>query len=210
MLFGSTSLCWRFGSSEHIECYWSWLCGLHCSPEFNKGKESLLGKRMVQNKTTICTRKLYETLKTKWVKKKMFWGWMIGHLRSYSRFVPLQSLNAGNSHFSQCFSLRYATWPLHVQWNSCWPPVFTVGPHNLYMWPTDGSHVALWKLNCGSISCANVQFRVQCCILRGPGGKHIVDVVPRGTELEPQVKTGSWAGRTHNNPHVKSAGVYCA
>jgi len=27
--------------------------------------------------------------------------------------------------------------------------------------------------------------------------EHIVDVVPGGTELEPQVKTGSWEGRTH-------------
>ena len=33
------------------------------------------------------------------------------------------------------------------------------------------------------------------CILRCPGGERIVDVVPRRTELEPQVKTGSWAGR---------------
>jgi hypothetical protein len=35
-----------------------------------------------------------------------------------------------------------------------------------------------------------------CCILRGPGGERIVDVVPGGTELEPQVKTGIWAGCT--------------
>ena len=46
------------------------------------------------------------------------------------------------------------------------------------------------------------------CILRGPSGEHIVDVVPGGTELEPQVKTGSWAGRyTRGNPHVKCTGV---
>jgi len=52
---------------------------------------------------------------------------------------------------------------------------------------------------------------LKCCILRGPDGERIVDVVPRGTELEPQVKTGSWAGRTHSqNPHVKCTGVYCA
>ena len=37
-----------------------------------------------------------------------------------------------------------------------------------------------------------------CCILRGPGGERTVDFVPGGTELEPQVKTGSWAGRTHS------------
>jgi hypothetical protein len=36
------------------------------------------------------------------------------------------------------------------------------------------------------------------CILRGPGGERIVDVVPGGTELEPLVKTGSWAGFTHS------------
>jgi hypothetical protein len=36
-----------------------------------------------------------------------------------------------------------------------------------------------------------------CRILRGPGEERIVDVVPGGTELESQVKTGSWAGRTH-------------
>jgi hypothetical protein len=34
-------------------------------------------------------------------------------------------------------------------------------------------------------------------ILRGPGGERIVDI-PGGTELELQVKTGSWAGRTHS------------
>jgi len=48
-----------------------------------------------------------------------------------------------------------------------------------------------------------------CCILRGPGGESIVDVVPWGTEFELRVKTGSWAGRTRNNPHVKCTGVYC-
>jgi len=36
-----------------------------------------------------------------------------------------------------------------------------------------------------------------CCILRGPGGEGILDVVPRGTELGTQVKKGSRAGRTH-------------
>ena len=30
-----------------------------------------------------------------------------------------------------------------------------------------------------------------CCILGGPGVERIVDVVPEGTELELQVKTGS-------------------
>lgn len=32
---------------------------------------------------------------------------------------------------------------------------------------------------------------LHCCILRGLGGERIVDVVPRGMELKPQVKTGS-------------------
>ena len=36
-----------------------------------------------------------------------------------------------------------------------------------------------------------------CCIL-GPGGERVVDVVPGRTKLEPQVKTRSWAGRTHS------------
>jgi len=29
-------------------------------------------------------------------------------------------------------------------------------------------------------------------------GERVMDVVPRGTELELKVKTGSWAGRTHS------------
>ena len=40
--------------------------------------------------------------------------------------------------------------------------------------------------------------RYICSIQRGPGGERIVDVIPGGTELELQVKTGSWAGRTHS------------
>ena len=35
------------------------------------------------------------------------------------------------------------------------------------------------------------------CTLSGPDGERLVDVVPGGTELEPQVKTGSWEGSTH-------------
>jgi len=41
-------------------------------------------------------------------------------------------------------------------------------------------------------------FAIKGCILRGPGGERIVGVVPGGTELEAQVKTGSWAGCTHS------------
>ena len=53
---------------------------------------------------------------------------------------------------------------------------------------------------------------LKCCTLRGPGGERILVVVPGGTELEPQVKTGSWAGRTRTliNPQVERTGVYCA
>jgi len=39
---------------------------------------------------------------------------------------------------------------------------------------------------------------LHCCVLRCPGGEHIVDVVPGEIELEPQVRKGSWAGRTHS------------
>jgi len=41
-----------------------------------------------------------------------------------------------------------------------------------------------------------------CCILLGPGGESIVDVVPGGTELVLLVKMGSWAGRTHSPRQV--------
>jgi len=41
-------------------------------------------------------------------------------------------------------------------------------------------------------------FNHKCCILLGPSGEGIVDVVPTGTELEPQVKSGSWAGCTRS------------
>jgi len=45
----------------------------------------------------------------------------------------------------------------------------------------------------------HIIYKLCCCILRGPGGERIVDVVPGGTELEPQVKKGSWAGHTHTH-----------
>jgi hypothetical protein len=32
-----------------------------------------------------------------------------------------------------------------------------------------------------------------CCILRGPGGEHIVDVVPGGTELKLHIVSYSFA-----------------
>ena len=50
---------------------------------------------------------------------------------------------------------------------------------------------------------------MMCCILRGPGGERIVDVVPRGTELELQLRRGvGQAAHICNNLHVKSTGVY--
>jgi hypothetical protein len=43
-----------------------------------------------------------------------------------------------------------------------------------------------------------------CCILHGPGGECIMDVVPRGTELELQLRRGAGqAAHTCNNPHIK-------
>jgi hypothetical protein len=48
-----------------------------------------------------------------------------------------------------------------------------------------------------------------CCILRGPGGEHIEDIVPAGTEHELQLRRGvGKAAHTRNNPHVKCVGVY--
>jgi len=46
---------------------------------------------------------------------------------------------------------------------------------------------------------------IMCCIRCGPGQERILDIVPGGTELGTQVKTGSRAGRTHtlNNPQVE-------
>jgi len=47
------------------------------------------------------------------------------------------------------------------------------------------------------------------CILGGPGGERIMDVFPRGTELELQLRRGvGQASHTCNNPHVKCTGVY--
>ena len=48
-----------------------------------------------------------------------------------------------------------------------------------------------------------------CCILRGPGGERIMDVVPRGTELELQLRlVVGQAAHICNNLHVKSTLVY--
>jgi len=44
-----------------------------------------------------------------------------------------------------------------------------------------------------------------CCILRGPGWEHILDIVPGGTELGTQDKTGSRAGRTHPQQSPKKS-----
>jgi len=48
-----------------------------------------------------------------------------------------------------------------------------------------------------------------CCILHGPGGERIMDVVPRGTELELQLRRGvGQAAHICNNLHIKSTEVY--
>ena len=48
-----------------------------------------------------------------------------------------------------------------------------------------------------------------CCNLRGPVWEHILEIVPGGTELGTQVKTGSRAGRTHilSNLQIECTGV---
>jgi len=48
-----------------------------------------------------------------------------------------------------------------------------------------------------------------CCILGGPSGERIMDVVPSGAELEFQLRWGiGKASHTFNNPHVKCTVVY--
>ena len=48
-----------------------------------------------------------------------------------------------------------------------------------------------------------------CCILRGPDGECIVDVVPGGTELELQLRRAvGQAAHTRNNPHINCTGVF--
>ena len=61
--------------------------------------------------------------------------------------------------------------------------------------------------------CIDKYFRLctacRCCILGGPGGKPIMDVVPRGTELELQLRRG--VGQVLypcNNIQIKCTGVY--
>ena len=44
---------------------------------------------------------------------------------------------------------------------------------------------------------ARIRIKI-CCIQRGPGGKRIVNVLLGRTELEPQVKSGSWADCTRS------------
>jgi len=47
------------------------------------------------------------------------------------------------------------------------------------------------------------------CILHGPSGQHIMDVVPGGTELELQLRRGvEQAAHTRNNPHINCTGVF--
>ena len=44
-----------------------------------------------------------------------------------------------------------------------------------------------------------------CCILGGPGGEHIMDVVPRGTELELQLD--GELGRPHTHAIIPTSSV---
>ena len=48
-----------------------------------------------------------------------------------------------------------------------------------------------------------------CCILHGPGGERIMNVVPGGTQLDLQLRWGIGQGvHTRKNRHVKCTGVY--
>jgi hypothetical protein len=48
-----------------------------------------------------------------------------------------------------------------------------------------------------------------CCIVHGPSGERIMDIVPGGTERELQLRRGvGQAAHTRNNPHVKCIGIY--
>ena len=62
---------------------------------------------------------------------------------------------------------------------------------------------------CMNIEAVIIKIMAFCCICCGPGQERILDIVPGGTELGTQVKTGSRAGRTHtlNNPQVEYTGV---
>ena len=61
--------------------------------------------------------------------------------------------------------------------------------------------------------CSSVQFGListvlWCCIRCGPGQECILDIVPGGTELGTQVKTGSRAGRTHTHYQYSPSRIY--
>jgi len=51
----------------------------------------------------------------------------------------------------------------------------------------------------------NYPKKQNCCILRGPGGERIMDVVPRGTELELQLRRG--VGRSHTLAIIPTSSV---
>ena len=56
-----------------------------------------------------------------------------------------------------------------------------------------------WSGDCErNMRLENRSQNLRCCILRGPDGERIVDVVPGGTELEPQIKTGRCARCTYS------------
>ena len=55
---------------------------------------------------------------------------------------------------------------------------------------------------CGASRASDININscilMYCCIPRGHGRERILDIVPGGTELGTQVKTGSRADRTHS------------
>jgi hypothetical protein len=51
-------------------------------------------------------------------------------------------------------------------------------------------------------------FLLTCCILHGPDGERILDVIPGGMELKLKLRRGvGQAAHTCNNPHIKRTGV---
>jgi hypothetical protein len=70
------------------------------------------------------------------------------------------------------------------------------------MWDT-------YKRNCYYINNLKPYLTSVCCILGGPGGERIIDVVPRVTELEIQLRRGvGQASHTCKNSHIKFTGVH--
>jgi len=83
-------------------------------------------------------------------------------------------------------------------------PLYPMAPCSLYRLP-----LRVLSILYGSVFSLQAVTPCSCCILRGPGGERIVDVVPGGTELELLLRRGVRQGvHTRNNPHVNCRGVY--